>query len=633
MKLKNKTLLTIICGLLLAFISLFFISKTLFFYIAIFYIPGLLLARFLPKIYFNRFDKIILAPIFGLVISSIIGIFFNTFHITINANNLIVIYTLIFIIGFWVWTRGNKSQENSKYKIEFIKILKNRWPYLVATGIFILFALAKILPTFQVLAPNGMDIVAHGIWARKIIDSGKIEYFYSPGLHIGVAFSYLLSGETIAKNLLYITNFFNAYLSLMVFIFAMKIFKNRTTAILASFLTASAIYPTLFYQSAGKNALVLALPLMIVGILLSYLLIFDFQRDNKSLLIFNNVVFFALGIIHYPTAFLLLAFYAAIFVTTIFQKDKEKLNKIKILIYSFLPALILVAIWSGVHFKGSYDSQISNLETISFVEGLKLFGRSIKDIFIQYQISQEYFYPVCALVFAVFAFLIKTRVRVFVFWNLIILFSWFVVKAFHLNSAGIIISTSIAIYLYLILPLIIYFFDFVIRKIKWREFSFWLIIVMAVFSVLAARKAYKQYLNFQSDGSIVTEADIKAYNWIEKNIPANRLIINNAVKGQKNIVFSLDGGAWIPVYTHKNIAMPFFEFRNPDIQKNYLYFRDLMANPQNKNILKTVKKQNIHYIYIGSRGVAGNIIDYHLFENNNFQLVYNKNKVRIYQIK
>ncbi len=184
-------------------------------------------------------------------------------------------------------------------KVEF-KISPTEWVLFLFA---ILSFISRVVSIKGYAVPILHDPISHATWSKEIYDTGLINYFYSPGLHILSALGMMVDKVNVATYVLRLTNLFNAFTFIPVYYLLKQTFKNETGALLGATIFLIAPLPTNFFWLSGKNALVIALPYLF---LLLYSLQLEVPFGRKAL--FSNALIFVLILAHYPVAAISLIF-------------------------------------------------------------------------------------------------------------------------------------------------------------------------------------------------------------------------------------------------------------------------------------------------------------------------------------
>lgn len=130
-------------------------------------------------------------------------------------------------------------------------------------------------------------------------------------------------------------------------------------------------------------------------------------------------------------------------------------------------------------------------------------------------------------------------------------------------------------------------------------------------------------------------ADVKALNWIDKNVAPNAKFLINAKPWQYNMYRGTDGGWWIPIFSQcKTVLPPGIFYGWGDHQ----YIQEVKETAErvmevdgcNPNFWKVVQDTNITHIYIGSQG--GKLQPIWFDRCPGVRRIYLGRKVHIYEI-
>jgi hypothetical protein len=144
----------------------------------------------------------------------------------------------------------------------------------------------------------------------------------------------------------------------------------------------------------------------------------------------------------------------------------------------------------------------------------------------------------------------------------------------------------------------------------------------------------------RNSGEPITVADLKAFEWIEQNIPQSSTFL----------VTDSDAGQWIPVFTGRRVIPMFVNFQGETIVNetsweeiylvsgfhNGLLFNIIRTDPNSPLTLQLLKKYNVEYAYVGSKKIYGRTIDLSILEtvkDNYIKKIYEEEGVKIYRIE
>jgi len=137
--------------------------------------------------------------------------------------------------------------------------------------------------------------------------------------------------------------------------------------------------------------------------------------------------------------------------------------------------------------------------------------------------------------------------------------------------------------------------------------------------------------------SVVKDADIEAFNWIEKNIDSDKYILPANIGGfGNNQNFIFDSLLYLRAFTTREEVLGFVQGNkindNENLRKLYL---ELSNNVGNEATIKKLLDNNIIYIFDGSyKPWEEGYINSAEFEKypDNYVKIYSRNDVEIYQI-
>jgi hypothetical protein len=495
---------------------------------------------------------------------------------------------------------------------------------------------AKVVSIKDFYAPIVHDPMSHAEWAKSIVETGFISYFYSPGLHILAAAGEITGGFNVARQTLFITNIFNALIGIPIYILLKEGIKKDWWAVSAIILFSLGTYPTNLYFTAGKNSFIMSVSLVI---LIFYILICT-KKHNWKTILFTNALVYALIITHYPNGFI-----AAILIGSYYLFNFRLIKQALLLI----PGFFLGASWGFIKYS-LFFAKIVNPIYANYRNLTPQWSiRYIKDTII----STWNGCTIClgtstlsivililsliGLMSLVFYMNRKKENRWMVFGLAIFISTMLIIGLFKIDSIKIIYITQMLFsftFFYLSAAFAISHFIIPFFEKRWRYTYIPIILLMTIISVISARNIYKKYQSEQLASNMVTKYDMDVFEWIESNIDKNEIILNNGIMGFEGIVFPTDSGAWIPAFTFNKIAIPFSEFSTLNTYENHILHQAIIKDPGNCDILDQFIKKGITYYYRGRNEIYGPSlrIDEEYLAINLYELLYKSNEAKIYKI-
>lgn len=489
---------------------------------------------------------------------------------------------------------------------------------------------SRVFSVIDYLVPILHDPIAHAVWAKQIYETGLINYFYSPGLHILSAFGMMVDGVNVSKYVLLVTNIFNALSFVPVYLFVKSYFKDKKLALLSAAIFVIAVFPAKFFWAAGKNGLVMAIPVMFLALFVASL---ELNKISKAVIL--NLLIFSLILMHYPVAFIALI---GIFFILIYRDGLKGL-------FNIILGCGLGLVWGLV--KMQYEVEhigesvsISSTGMSLSIENILFF---LRDTYLRVQNFLNFPFGNSLLFFGLLGLGIMTvtslkKKRCFYFMLFFYTNLFFIaVISFSekLSPFSIIASTqhiTFFVFIYIgagflfakvVLPYLLQ-----LDKRFFPAFCFFLVVL----TLFSGYQVYFKYARSQEELNLVYEEDLEAFEWMSENIEKGNVILNNAVRGdRKNVVFASDGGAWLSVFTDIQIAMPFTDFSSRKTHNNYERYQKVFKNDYSCEDIEYLLENNINYYYRGSSGVFGGQVN-PSSERPHFLLIYSSQSAKVYQI-
>lgn len=622
-KILQKYKVSIILALGLFLVVMFLLFNVLgSFYLYLFYIGFILSYYVLKETAYNKFFffitlSFLLSSSLIIVISSVLSIF----SIPLNIYVLLLPFLLCLVLLFLEPVQYKKVK--LKLSIEEVFLL-----FLLLSS-FVLY----ILSVLQYQVPILHDPIAHSTWAKEIYNTGKIDFFYSPGLHILSAFGMMSDGVNVATYVMFITNIFASLTFVPVYLFIKEYFKKKTFALLSAFLFVVGLFPFKFVWSAGKNPLVISFSLIFL------LLFFSSIELNKTIKFLTiNILIFALILLHYPAAFIGLI---GIFLVLLYKE------KIRGVLYS-LPGCFLGLIWGFT--KMNYETERLS-ETVS--SGRKAMELTFKNVLLFYRDLYHhlhyYFDHKFGIVLLIggivglgimFLLIFKKKKKEYLFFFLfflINLLSMLILKSVEilLPFNIIYLTQTLTLFLFVYIGLafllseVILPYIFEIRSV----FKIFFYVIMIIITLYVTYAGYNKYKSKQENLNMVTTNDLKVFEWINESLTSEDIILNNSARSEReSVIGTTDGGGWIPVYTNNSIAMPFTEFSSKSTHEIYEIYNGILNSEYTCEDIEFLLDKNINYYYKAERGVWG-IQFKPSVENKNFLLIYRSGNSKLYEIK
>jgi len=563
-------------------------------------------------------ELLITALFWGSGIIILISALFALLSIPIRAY---VLYTpLIFLIPLLCLKPMDFST---------IRMKPDRWEislYVLA----LVSIVSHVISIADFQTPMLHDPITHASRAKEIYNTGLINYFYSPGLHILSALGMMADGVNVAGYVLILTNLFGAFGFIPVFFYVKNVFQNQWFAITSALIFLIAPFPADFFWKSGKNALVIAIPFMFFML---YIASKDISPRLKFLVI--NALTFILILIHYPTAAIGLI---GLFFILLVKDGIRGLGNISV-------GLGLGLVWGLIKMRFEVSTMQGDVVSVNSPLGITLnsVGQFFKSMYPH--VASQYQFPLHDIFFfaglsglllmLIIAFKDKKYLSIAGF------FAGYLLLMFLIKSTAL-VSFLYVVYESQLLTFFIFIYigvAFILGRlifsalVKWnKNISYALILIVLAFVMFRNYQIFTKYRTEQAAKDMVSESDLKAFEWISNNLGMSDIILNNAQKNNKQIfVFASDGGAWIPVFTDRRIAMPFTEFTAKNTHENYDVYTRIRDDAYNCSDIEKLLDKGIKYYYRDSEPVYGPQIDV-AEDELQFKLIKSFDSAKIYEI-
>lgn len=623
---KNNIYYCIYFSLLAIFSILLFLKIEFAIYL-IFCLIGLGWSVFFFKERLNILEHFFISFVLFAVIFICFSIFFAFLEIKLTIF-IGIVFLAISILTF-IFTKAFQNKN--------INIKIDKWDYLILI-LFVCALIAKVYSVASFEVPGLHDPITHAFFSKSIAETGYINYFYSPGLHIISAFGKMFNGYDVAKQILYITNFFNAYIGVVVYLFIKHSFKKDIWAILSAVLFSLGYYPAMFFVNAGKNSLVLA----IVLLFFSFFLIGEYRRKkNIPILVLANLAIMSIFLTHYPTGVFVSTYLLAVFFVD-FKKEKFKTLLLGIgillgfawMIKTYQYNINAVAESAIVNNKPLYTLPVDifnkTIDSVKYVWNAQIY----KNTFLSKLIA---FSSLAGFTFICIKALKNREYFILFLWSLFSFLLMTVLSLFSVTQVWIVLETyiiSIFIYTYLFAGVVTQlFYSLLSKKINKKVLSICFAIFVVVAGVFLSRKMYKTFHERNEMHNVIQESDIKSFNWINKNISDNEKFLINA-NGNDGLVFSTDGGGWLEVFTDNEISMPFYDYGSKKTDDNVDLYYELRKDLGSCEYINAFVDRGYNYYYQGSKPVFDKWIadQKELIESGRFELLFEYGDAEVYKL-
>jgi len=653
---------------LIIFSSILFILMLIWKPLIVFFIPGILIFYLRKKFIHSLGYCIALSLSFWIISAWFLRLFNFSLTIFVYIISLIILLCFIFNI-----------KNNLRRNIEI------SYKEMLVLFIFLIILSLRLIPFFSlIVAPGPGDMAEHAYPSILIVKNDGLPSSYEPIIPIKYFGTYAVGFHTISALVsilsympVYRANFLVACLiyfliNLSLFILLNKFFNKKValiTSIIALFLTT---YPQLIFHWGGNPT-----SFSFFFILIGFSLIVDIERMGFIEVLLASFVFSA-SLLTHINPFLTFFYVYGFFLVYLIIKDliilkgrREKVkNIIKNVIKIGIVSFFLIAPYLIFFELGITENELTEFSYKYYDHSVfPSFNLGFLDFLIVPLIQSIAYTSLFFFFIALAGFLIlkKTELAMDYFmFTLIIFFMIINTKYWILPLSFALMSDRIS--LFFIIPFSIFaaaFLKKIIKKKKknWILVLFYLIISISYFGFVdniiykdspyntdRSKIDFKQaaylsiyqfiggpamlYMFGMEEDSLITEADLDAFGWIEKNTNQSDIFLNDV------------SGKYIPAVSYRPVLFPHI----PANYHNELYeaynLSDFYTYEENLTTIRTLnfdskrfysdinnlKERNVKYVYIGKEYFRKRALEPEMFENKDYLKVYDKDGVRIYKV-
>lgn len=571
----------------------------------------------------------------GIVFTVLFLVFLCIFAI-VNIPINIFFFLIFVVISFFAFLKF-KVFKNINLKVK-------DYDYLVLF-LFFVALIAKVYPLRNSYAAPLHDPIAHSMMARNIVNTGLIEYFYSPGLHIIAAFGELSKGFDVAKQVMILSGVFSAYSGIAAYVFVKNFFKDKVWGLVTAILFSVGYYPAMLTFNAGKNTFIMAIPILffVMFAITQYI-----KFKNWKVLAISGVAIASLFLTHYPMAVIGSVFVGVVFL--VYLKE-----------FRWKGLLIILGILFGLGWAArSYRYQVALVELLvnperTSVGYLSNFGNLSASIFFFLNKSKDYLlsnlkdsnWNKVPTILGILAFLVipikntlkmsLREITIFLFVSFCFLLFLFL-SILDLSLFTILFETyflSFSIYLYILCGFICalitkHLLECFTCKSKIEGVLIGVLIFVITFlSILSYRKT----VDYMREANYLNSSDVEVFQWIEKNIDKKDKILINSHSWME-VIFSSDAGGYLEIFTGNKISAPFYEYDHKETLKNHILYENLKEDINNCEYRNGFVDRGYPYYYQGSLPIYSPYIAEKevLIESSSFEVIKEVDNSVLYKI-
>lgn len=596
-------------------------------------LPGFIISNFL----FGKTERhklIIFSVGVGVAFIPLITFLYKMFFISLNFFTINL--TVLFLLFLFVFKNLKKMR-----KIRF-SFKKSYDLYIIILVIILFLGLfSRVYPVKDMNAPLFADPAVEGTIARLIIDNQGIPETWEPFLDLKlahqtgfasiVAWFNIISGFSIPRVILFLTNMLHGLFPLTIYMLASPLFKDRLRPLVAGLIALVSAFPTFIFV-AGMNSGV------VMYFLLPFLLFLVFRNFSKpswkemSLL---TIVSLGCFLVHPIYLFFLLLF-SFPFILVNMKPDKKFFKKVFIL---FLFAVLVPCMIFLPKILNTFnpDSSVSGLaaEQWEIQRGYTNPKRTfypmmlIDPIFVNFNNRYGFWYIYVESIFymQIVNFIPAMFLSTMFLFSIYIIFkeknktgwtaiSWYIllfifgtlqsILAIKFPGWQYIYPTRVKFLTMIPLSVILSFglmrvskFDFKHWKKIWKIIPFLILIIYLPFGL-----GYMQnHLSELSQRKGLSDTDLESIEWIKENTDEGSVILNTIGDIEAG-AFIGGPGQWIPVLANRKVMFPatsLTEDISPLQKRTGLMDCMERGEVSNPEFLELLKSYEVSHIFISEK--------------------------------
>lgn len=474
-------------------------------------------------------------------------------------------------------------------------------------------------------------------------------FTYHFGFHSLAAVFHWFNGDEVPKAVLYSGQFLNFLAVVALYPLSKKLTRNRWAAALTVLIAGLFLNMPMAYLNWSRYTQLAGQVILLVWICMIYYLLDDPSTD-PGLLVLSGIVLGGLALTHYRILLLAILFLPAWFLIH-FRTSFSPKQMIKVACVGGI-SLTLALPWLLHAFSGKLDNIARGQLSISAKTATDL-NLVLHDLTSYLPISA---WIASGLVICWGLWRKDRSLGVLLAWCLFILIftnpQWL-----GLSGAGLITNFTIFIAAYIPASQILGFgigwllesgqLNALESRNTVRNPGVFRFIAIVLLLLAAIFGAVHRLGDVQINQHILaTRPDLRAFTWIQNNIPANaRLLVNSFKAFGGTAVVGSDGGWWLPLTANRMTTQPPLNYTSElnIIINSHQLLDQLVSELQEKKLsdpemIKNLLEQGITHVYVGqlqgSVNSGGPLLHLEEFTKNpNFHLVYRQDRVWIFVIQ
>ncbi len=582
-------------------------------------LPGFSILQATVSKEFDFLEKLVLSPIIGIAVTSLLTVYLSLLNVPINASTVITI-VLLLSIPLLLYSRKQEKLKKTSFKSSFTPTVFLVLTFLVTISIVII---ALPIPKNGILIPTGDDPATTSLAATMIVQQGKIPQSWAPylpeltsftyptGYPSVLAFLYLLDTSTSIPALTVLFASLFTVIPCQIFVLTRKLISDLRVALCsAAFLSLLSFG---FYQmiSYGRFPALVGVTLTLNLLIFAYL--YSLTGKHKLLLL-SGITLASLFLV-YSTSFITATLFVILYFSfgLLFSRNKKE-NLVGIGTIIIMAVVLafprILEIFKRLTVEipiREYEVLLNWFNTYSLQNNI-----GITNIFMYY----GYWLFLLGII-GLLIIMVRKRVGSFLlawFLSICLLMSneifqfqfpgWYYLQSWNFLNPLLTFPFSVLAGIAIVKTCAFLKQRFQnsctkMRKIKHQK----LLIVIIPLFVIALGATLILFWNPPINNNLrelqknrISTADYNAIQWISNNTPKDSVIFNDHYVGTPSI--------WIPIISHRRIVMPLLSISEVGWTEMMLTRQDesiiIARDPNSTEALSILKKYEVSYIYLSN---------------------------------
>jgi len=516
--------------------------------------------------------------------------------------------------------------------------------YLLLLVVCALGVLVRFLMVRGLAAPMWGDSYHHTMISQLLIDNGGLfgswepyaplrSFTYHFGFHSLVAFYHWLTGVSVLESVILVGQVLNALSIPLAYLLTERLTQERWAGLMAALITGLLSPMPLYYVNWGRYTQLAAQILLPVAMIFA---LESIKRGDSRTMGITILASSGLFLVHYRVAIFYFCFVLVLLAYESYRGwgNKGMLDMWRRIVVIGVASVVLLTPWIWNLGRGLLPESLFAIFATSRPSGETNLYNAVGDV--------VFFVPLYLLLLALggaaVGFIRRNHgVIVTALWvgTLLLLTNPY---ALRLPGTGIVNNFAVLIALYIPVSLAGGFLASQMMGLAAGRFPQAEKMAALLFVLVALLSILRTPPTLAEENMLVTDADVRAMEWIQKNTASNSKFLVNYFFHLGETVVGSDAGWWIPLLTGRKNTVPPITYRSEEPNEpNYGEEVGILARRledlsfDDPETVRLLKKEGITHIYLGEKG--GNLSPEEFLGSPCYEESYHRDRVWIFKVK